>query len=133
MMKNQKAIPYNRLIEQCKSRINEIDRMLDNELISDEEFNKLEDEVGRLTDEKGRLESCQQLNNVKEIRPNEWTINFLKSFEYISTTRITTVKQYEIFNKINHGAPFKCNGLRYDIGKGRNNFGTLIITKLYTE
>ena len=133
MMKNQKTIPYSRLIEQCKSRINEIDKMLDNELISDEEFDKLEDEARRLTAEKGRLESCQRLNNVKEISPNEWTINFLKSFGDISTTRIITVRQYEIFYKINNGAPFRCNGLRYDIGKGRNNFGTLIITKLYTE
>lgn len=37
--------------EKLKQRLNEIDKILDDESISDDEFNELEDEARRLTEE----------------------------------------------------------------------------------
>ena len=78
----------------------------------------------------GELESSIRLNDAKEISPNEWTVNFLKSFGTASVTRVISLKQYDVLKRINNSKPFKCNGLRYDISKGSNNYGTLIVTEL---
>ena len=123
-------IPYERFCDTIKHRISEIEFLLDDESTTDEEFDELMWESQRQTALLGELESSIRLNNAKEISPDEWTVNFLKSFGSTSVTRVISLKQYEVLKRINHGKPFKYNGLRYDIGKGRNNFGTLIISKL---
>ena len=112
-----------------KNRISEIDRLLDDESTSDEEFDDLMLESQRQIALLGELESSIRLNDAKEILPDEWTVNFLKSFGATSVTRVISIKQYDVLKRINNGKPFKYNGLRYDIGKGSNNFGTLIITE----
>lgn len=121
--------PYERFCDTIKNRISEIDRLLDDESTSDEEFDDLMLESQRQTALLGELESFIRLNDAKEILPDEWTVNFLKSFGATSVTRVISVKQYDVLKRINNGKPFKYNGLRYDIGKGSNNFGTLIITE----
>lgn len=115
--------------ETVKNRIAEIERLLDDESTTDEEFDALMLESQRLTALLGKLESSIRLNDAKEISPNEWTVNFLKSFGTTSVTRVISVKQYDVFKRINNGRPFRYNGLRYDISKGSNNFGTLIVTE----
>lgn len=122
-------IPCERFCDTIKNRISEIDRLLDDESTTDEEFDDLMLESQRQTALLGELESSIRLNNAKEISPDEWTVDFLKSFGSTSVTRVISLKQYEVLKRINHGKPFKYNGLRYDIGKGSNNFGTLIITE----
>lgn len=115
--------------EAVKNRIAEIERLLDDDSTTDEEFDALMLESQRQTALLGELENSIRLNNAKEISPDEWTVNFLKSFGSASVTRVITLKQYDVLKRINNGKPFKYNGLRYDIGKGNNNFGTLIITE----
>lgn len=122
-------IPYERFCDTIKNRISEIECLLDDESTTDEEFDDLMLESQRQTALLGELESSIRLNNAKEISPNEWTVNFLKSFGTTSVTRVISLKQYEVLKRINYGKPFKYNGLRYDIGRGSNNFGTLIITE----
>lgn len=122
-------ITYERFCDIIKNRISEIECLLDDESTTDEEFDDLMLESQRQTVLLGELESSIRLNNAKEISPDEWTVNFLKSFGSTSVTRVISLKQYEVLKRINHGKPFKYNGLRYDIGKGSNNFGTLIITE----
>lgn len=123
-------IPYERFCDTIKHRISEIECLLDDESTTDEEFDDLMWESQRQTALLGELERSIRLNDIKEILPDEWTVNFLKSFGTASVTRVISVKQYEVLKRINNGKPFKYNGLRYDIGKGSNNFGTLIISKL---
>lgn len=123
-------IPYERFCDTIKHRISEIECLLDDESTTDDEFNDLMWESQRQTALLGELERSIRLNDIKEISPDEWTVNFLKSFGTASATRAISVKQYDVLKRINNGKPFKYNGLRYDIGKGRNNFGTLIISKL---
>jgi hypothetical protein len=113
-----------------KSRITEIDRLLDDESISDDMFDALENEARLITYEIGVIESKKRIESVKDINPSEWLSSFLSSFGFNPITRTITSKQYEVFRNINNGKPFKYNGLRYDVGKGRNNFGTLIISNL---
>lgn len=115
--------------EAVKNRIAEIERLLDDDSTTDEEFDALMRESQRQTALLGELESSIRLNGAKEIAPNEWTVNFLKSFGSTSVTRVITVKQYDVLKRINNGKPFKYNGLRYDISKGSNNFATLIVTE----
>ena len=123
-------ITYERFYDTLKNRIAEIERLLDDESTTDEEFDDLMLESQRQTALLGELESSIRLNTAKEISPDEWTVNFLKSFGTTSVTRVISVKQYNVLKRINNGKSFKYNGLRYDIGKGSNNFGTLIISKL---
>ena len=115
--------------EAVKNRIAEIERLLDDDSTTDEDFDALMLESQRLTALLGELESSIRLNSVKEISPDEWTVKFLKSFGTNSVTRVISLKQYEVLKRINRGKPFKYNGLRYDIGKGSDNFGTLIVTE----
>lgn len=123
-------IPYEGFCDTIKHRISEIEFLLDDESTTDEEFDELMWESQRQTALLGELERSIRLNDIKEISPDEWTVNFLNSFGAVSVTRAISVKQYDVLKRINNGKPFKYNGLRYDIGKGRNNFGTLIISKL---
>ena len=122
-------ITYERFCDTIKNRIAEIEHLLDDDSTTDEEFDDLMQESQRQMALLGELESSIRLNNAKEISPDEWTVNFLKSFGTISVTRVISVKQYDVLKRINNGKSFKYNGLRYDIGKGSNNFGTLIITE----
>jgi hypothetical protein len=113
-----------------KNRIKEIDKILDDESISDDEFQDLTDEAKYFTALLGKVERAMEFSNVKEIKPNEWTANFLNSFGAVPTTHNISVRQYETFRKFNNGDSFKYNGLRYDFGKGCGNYATLVISKL---
>ena len=122
----------NKKIEQMKNRIREIDSILDDEAIDDDEFQNLENEARVLQAEIGQIEQKIIFNNVKEIKPNDWIINFLHSFGAVSIDRVISSRQYEIFRKINNGEPFKYNGLRYDPFHGKY-FCKIIISKLNAE
>ena len=115
-------------IEEMKARITEIDKLLDND-ITDEDFDKLEEEAKLLTSEIGRTESAMRLRSVKNIvRVSDWEASFLSSFS--CGTRKITNKQAEIFKKFNNGKPFVYNGRRFDCAGSdyRAGFSTLVVT-----
>ena len=117
-------------IEEMKARIAEIDKRLDND-ITDDEFDKLEEEAQLLTSEIGRMESAMRFRSVKNlVRVSEWEASFLSSFS--CGTRKVTNKQAEIFKRFNNGKPFVYSGRRFDC-QGPNyrvGFSTLVVTDI---
>ena len=115
-------------IEEMKSRITEIDKLLDND-ITDDEFDKLEKEAQLLTSEIGRMEAAMRLRSVKNlVRVSDWEASFLSSFSF--GTRKITNKQAEIFKRFNSGKPFIYNGRRFDCAGAnyRAGFSGLVVT-----
>ena len=117
-------------IEEMKSRIKEIDMILDDESTTDDVYDALENEARHLTYEIGISERNQESASVKDINPNDWLSSFLASFGNKSLTRPISSKQYDVFRRVNNGRPFKCNGLRYDFVKNRDGYGSLVIKKI---
>ena len=117
-------------IEKMKARIAEIDKLLDND-ITDDEFDKLEEEARVLMSEIGRMEAVMQFKSVKALlRVSEWEASFLSSFS--CGTRKITNKQAEIFKRFNNGKPFIYNGRRFDCAgpNYRAGFSTLVVTDI---
>ena len=117
-------------IEEMKARIAEIDKLLDND-ITDEEFDKLEEEAKLLTSEIGRMEAAMQFRSAKNlVRVSDWEASFLSSFS--CGTRKITNKQAEIFKRFNSGKPFIYNGRRfYCQGPDyRAGFSGLVVTDI---
>ena len=117
-------------IEKMKARIAEIDKLLDDD-ITNEEFDKLEEEAQALMSEIGRLEAAMRFRSVKSLlRVSDWEASFLSSFD--CGTRKVTNKQAEIFKRFNNGKPFIYNGRRFDCAGPdyRAGFSTLIVTDI---
>lgn len=117
-------------IEEMKTRIAEIDKLLDND-ITDAEFDKLEKEAQLLTSEIGRMETAMQFRSVKTLlRVSDWEASFLSSFSF--GTRKVTNKQAEIFKRFNNGKPFIYNGRRFDCAGAnyRTGFSGLVVTDI---
>ena len=115
-------------IEEMKSRIAEIDKLLDSD-ITDAEFDKLEEEARVLMSEIGKMEAAMQLRSVKNlVRVSDWEASFLSSFSF--GTRKVTNKQAEIFKRFNNGKPFIYNGCRFDCAgpNYRTGFSGLVVT-----
>lgn len=115
--------------KEIKERIKEIDRILDSD-IPDEEFDKLESEARTLTWELGIIERMECLRNVKELfNLNDWEKNFLTSFEI--GTQVISLRQLDVFKKMNHNKSFSCNGKRYDFSLHFSGKGALLsVTKI---
>ena len=117
-------------IEEMKARIAKIDKLLDND-ITDEEFDKLEEEARELTSEIGRIEAAMRLRSAKNlVRVSDWEASFLSSFS--CGTRKITNKQAEIFKRFNNGKPFVYNGRRFDCAGPdyRAGFSSLVVTDI---
>ena len=117
-------------IEEMKSRIAEIDKLLDND-ITDAEFDKLEKEAQMLMSEIGRMESAMRFKSVKTLlHVSEWETSFLNSF-YCGTRKVTN-KQAEIFKRFNNGKPFIYNGRRFDCAGAnyRAGFSAIVVTDI---
>ena len=117
-------------IEKMKARIAEIDELLDND-ITNEEFDKLEEEARALMSEIGRMEAAMRFRSAKAlVRVSDWEASFLSSFS--CGTRKITNKQAEIFKRFNSGKPFIYNGRRfYCQGPNyRTGFSTLVVTDI---
>ena len=99
-------------IEEMKTRIAEIDKLLDND-ITNAEFDKLEEEARELMSEIGKMEAAMRFRSAKALlRVSDWEASFLGSFS--CGTRKVTNKQAEIFKRFNNGKPFIYNGRRFD-------------------
>ena len=117
-------------IEKMKARLAEIDKLLDSD-ITDDEFDKLENEAQLLTSEIGRMEAAMRFKSVKNlVRVSEWEASFLSSFS--CGTRKVTNKQAEIFKRFNNGKPFIYNGRHFDCAgpNYRVGFSTLVVTDI---
>ena len=115
-------------IEEMKARITEIDKLLDSD-ITNEEFDKLEEEARALMSEIGRMEAAMRFRSVKNlVRVSDWEASFLSSFS--CGTRKVTNKQAEIFKRFNNGKPFIYNGRLYECAGPdyRAGFSTLVVT-----
>ena len=117
-------------IEEMKARIAEIDKLLDND-ITNEEFDKLEEEARVLMSEIGRLEAAMRFRAVKTLlHVSDWEASFLSSF-YCGTRKITN-KQAEIFKRFNNGKPFIYDKRRFEcVGPNyRTGFSALVVTDI---
>ena len=117
-------------IEEMKTRIAAIDKLLDSD-ITDAEFDKLEKEAQLLTSEIGRIEAAMRLRSAKTLlRVSDWEASFLSSFS--CGTRKVTNKQAEIFKRFNSGHPFIYDKRRFDCAgpNYRSGFSSLVVTDI---
>ena len=118
-------------VESMKAEIARIDTLLDDESLTDEEYDRLEKKASNLTFEHGMLQKKINTLSVKNlIRVSDWEASFLSSFD--CGTRKVTNKQAEIFKRFNSGKPFIYNGRRfYCQGPNyRTGFSGLVVTDI---
>ena len=118
-------------VESMKAEIERIDKLLDDESLTDEEYDRLEKKVSNLFLERGKLQNKINKLSVKNlVRVSDWEASFLSSFSF--GTRKITNKQAEIFKRFNNGKPLIYNGRRFDC-QGPNyraGFSTLVVTDI---
>ena len=118
-------------VESMKAEIARIDNLLDDESLTDEEYNCLEKKAANLTFEHGMLQKKINMLSVKNlIRVSEWEASFLNSFS--CGTRRVTNKQAEIFKRFNNGKPFIYDKRRFDCAgpNYRAGFSCLVVTEM---
>ena len=118
-------------VESMKAEIERIDKLLDDESLTDEEYDRLEKKVSNLFLERGKLQTKINTLSVKALaRVSEWEASFLSSFS--CGTRKVTNKQAEIFKRFNNGKPFIYNGRHFDCAgpNYRVGFSTLVVTDI---
>ena len=118
-------------IESMKAEIARIDMLLDDESLSNEEYDSLEKKAYDLSQERGNLQNKINKLSVKNlVRVSDWEASFLSSFS--CGTRKVTNKQAEIFKRFNNGKPFIYNGRRFDCAGAnyRAGFSTLVVTDI---
>ena len=118
-------------VESMKAEIARIDKLLDDESLTDEEYDRLEKKVSNLFLERGNLQNKINTLSVKTlIRVSDWEASFLSSFS--CGTRKITNKQAEIFKRFNSGKSFIYNGRRFDCAGTdyRAGFSTLVVTDI---
>ena len=118
-------------VESMKAEIERIDKLLDDESLTDEEYDRLEKKAANLVFERGKLQNKINKLSVKNlVRVSDWEASFLSSFS--CGTRKVTNKQAEIFKRFNSGKPFIYNERRFDCPgpNYRAGFSTLVITDI---
>ena len=116
-------------VESMKAEIARIDTLLDDESLTDEEYDRLEKKASNLTFEHGMLQKKINTLSVKNlIRVSDWEASFLSSFS--CGTRKITNKQAEIFKRFNNSKPFIYDKRRFDCAgpNYRAGFSTLVVT-----
>ena len=99
-------------VESMKAEIARIDTLLDDESLSNEEYDSLEKKAYDLNQERGKLQNKINALSVKNLTcVSDWEASFLNSFS--CGTRKVTNKQAEIFKRFNSGKPFIYNGRRF--------------------
>ena len=116
-------------LKEIKARIAMLDKIADDESISNEEFNAINVEIADLYKEVARLEAKEQKQQIKKINHvSSWYAEFLASFDAIGTRKVTNKQAYYL-QQVNHGQPFVYNGKIYScFGPNyRVGFGTLTV------
>ena len=118
-------------VEFMNAEIARIDKLLDDEFLTDEEYDRLEKKVSNLFLERGKLQNKINKLSVKNlVRVSDWEASFLNSFS--CGTRKITNKQAEIFKRFNNGKPFIYNGRRFDCAGAnyRAGFSGLVVADI---
>ena len=118
-------------VEKLRAEVARLDKLADDDAVSNEEFDMLIHKINELTAECGRLQNKINFLSVKTItRVSDWSASFLNSFD--CGTRKITNKQAEIFRRLNNNKPFIYNGRRFDcLGPDfRAGFAGLCVTKI---
>ena len=118
-------------VESMKDEIARIDTLLDDESLTDEEYDSLEKKAYDLNQERGNLQNKINKLSVKTLfRVSDWEASFLGSFS--CGTRKVTNKQAEIFKRFNNGKPFIYNGRRFECAGSnyRAGFSGLVVTDI---
>ena len=118
-------------VESMKAEIERIDKLLDDESLTDEEYDRLEKKAAKLVLERGNLQNKINKLSVKNlIRVSDWEASFLSSFS--CGTRKITNKQAEIFKRFNSGHPFIYDKRRFDCAGAnyRAGFSTLVVADI---
>lgn len=118
-------------VESMKAEIARIDKLLDDESLSNEEYDALEKKAYDLNQERGNLQNKINKLSVKNlVRVSDWEASFLSSFS--CGTRKVTNKQAEIFKRFNNGKPFIYDKRRFDCAgpNYRTGFSWLVITDI---
>lgn len=118
-------------VARLKAEAARLDKLADDENISNEEFDALIAKANAFTAEYGILQKKIDFLSVKTLsRVSDWSSSFLDSFD--CGTRKITNKQAEIFKRFNNGSPFIYNGRRFDcLGPNyRTGFASLVVTSL---
>ena len=118
-------------VESMKAEIARIDKLLDDESLTDEEYDRLEKKAANLVFERGKLQNKINKLSVKNlVRVSDWEASFLGSFS--CGTRKVTNKQAEIFKKFNNGKPFIYDKRRFDCAgpNYRAGFSALVVTDI---
>lgn len=117
-------------VAELKAEVARLDRLADDDTISNEEFDRLIHKANEISEECGRLQKKIDFLSVKTLtRVSDWSASFLDSFD--CGTRKITNKQAEIFKRFNNGKPFIYNGRRFDcLGPNyRAGFASLVVTR----
>lgn len=118
-------------VEELKAEVARLDKLADDDTISNEEFDRLTHKANELAVEYDKLQNKIDFLFVKTLtRASDWSASFLNSFD--CGTRKITNKQAEIFKRFNNGKPFIYNGRRFDcLGPNfRVGFAGLVVTKI---
>ena len=118
-------------VESMKAEIARIDKLLDDESLSNEEYDSLEKKAYDLSQERGNLQKKINRLSVKNlVRVSDWEASFLSSFS--CGTRKVTNKQAEIFKKFNNSKPFIYDKRRFDCQgpNYRTGFSVLVVTDI---
>ena len=115
-------------IEELKNKIAELDKLMDDESISNEQFDEYGKEIAHLYTEIAKIEAQQELISVRYLnKVSDWGKQFLSSFN--CGTRKVTIKQAQIFQRFNNGKPFIYNEKRFDceLPNYRVGFSCLVV------
>ena len=118
-------------VESMKAEIARIDMLLDDESLTDEEYDRLEKKASNLVLERGKLQNKINKLSVKTLsHVSDWEASFLSSFS--CGTRKISNKQAEIFKRFNNSKPFIYNGRRFDCAGAnyRTGFSGLVVTDI---
>lgn len=118
-------------VAELRAEVARLDELMDDEDMSNEEFDRLTHKANELAAEYGRLQNKINFLSVKTLtRVSDWSASFLNSFD--CGTRKITNKQAEIFRRFNNNKPFIYNGRRFDcLGPDFHaGFAGLVVTKI---
>lgn len=110
------------------AKIAQLDAQLDDESISDDEFDRLNAEIARLMVDLSAAEALERDQSIKRItRVTPWYAQFLSSFG-VGTRKVTNKQAYYLA-QVNHGRPFvyagkiyECDGPNY-----RSGFSQIVV------
>lgn len=113
---------------EIRAKITQLDAALDDDTISNAEFDRINAEIALLYADLAKAEAVERDNNIRVIkRISPWYATFLGSFG-VGTRKVTNKQAYYIA-AVNRGLPFAYNGKIYECAgpNYRAGFGTLFV------